>query len=182
MQHLHINTCSQTSSSGRDWRFIWASLGNEEEDEDFHYLGHLTWVKLQQVTIRAALYPVLPCLCALFWCVLIVMQWAVAIHSAEPRQPETRPLLFFDFQLPKDLLRARQEPHRFDMVFVLIQGTRPSVRWTRQTRRQLHFYSTALSKGGGRIEPWAPALCRTMADECQGEKPPGHFCPLIVPC
>ena len=131
---------------------------------------------------KAALYPVLPCLCVLFWCLLIVMQWAVAIHSAEPRQPETRALLFFDFQLPKDLLRARQEAHRFDMVFVLIQGTRPSVRWTRQTRRQLHFYSTALSKGGGGIEPWVPALCRTMADECQGEKPPGHFCPLIVPC
>ena len=43
---------------------------------------------------------------------------------------------FFDVQLPMDLLRARSGPRESDMLFVLIRGTRRSVRWPLQSRRK----------------------------------------------
>ena len=49
--------------------------------------------------------------------------------------------LFFDFQLPADLLPARPKVHAFNIVFVVVAGTRHSVRCSRLTRRQ----STAIS-------------------------------------
>ena len=43
---------------------------------------------------------------------------------------------FFDVQLPRDLLRARSGPRESDILFVLIRGTRRSVRWPLQSRRK----------------------------------------------
>ena len=44
--------------------------------------------------------------------------------------------LSLDFKLPRDLLRARAEAHRTDMLSILIRGTRRSVWYPRKTRRQ----------------------------------------------
>ena len=70
-------------------------------------------------------------------------------------------LLFFDFQLPADLLHARPKVHAFNILFVVVAGTRHSVRCSRLTRRQ----SPALSQD--RIRDIS--LCETVADKCQDE-------------
>ena len=45
-------------------------------------------------------------------------------------------LLFFDVQLPRDLLRARSGPRESDILFVLNRGTRRSVRCPLQSSRK----------------------------------------------
>ena len=55
----------------------------------------------------------------------------VTVRSVKEAEESVPP--FFDFQLPRDRVRVRSKPHGSDILFVLIRGSRHSVRCPHQT-------------------------------------------------
>ena len=85
------------------------------------------------------------------------MHMGVSIHFVKADGETSTAVLCFDFQLDRDLLHERPEANWFDMLFILIQRTRRSIRYPGQTRKQ----STALSTDRAGIEPEIPAVRNT---------------------
>ena len=99
----------------------------------------------------------------------VVMQWGVSDEFANAAVE--LPLLFFDFQLPWDVLHMRPEAHGSDKLLILIWRTRRSVWFSHQTRR-LKVQHWATVKPGSNLGP--PAV-RDTSQRLSGWEPLSHF-------